>query len=312
MKSNLRTCVFTSCNYGYFHKARLLLKSIRQTSDVDFYFMISDRPHPNGETIAEEVLNSRVIYTSRLGIPGFEEWVYRHNVVELCTAVKATCAKHLINLGYERIIYLDPDTYVFDNFSSILSKVNSSRSIYLTPHVLSPARLIDPVTIGDCELSSLKHGLYNLGFFGLIKSAETSQFLDWWESRLLRYCREDVPSGIFTDQKWCDFVPIFFANVEVILDPGWNVASWNLQERDLSISPNGSLLVNSRYPLVFFHFTKLGEVGLKMLSRYSSNSIPLELWSMYESEYARYLNDCTFEGHLNYDYLPDGSLVAQR
>lgn len=311
MTNNLRTCVFTSCNYGYFHKARLLLKSIRRTSDVDFYFMISDRPHSTAEDIAAKGVNAHIIYTSRLGIPGFEEWVYRHNVVELCTAVKASCSKYLFELGYERVIYLDPDTYLFGDFGALTERISHSSSVYLTPHVLKPARFTDPITVGDCELSSLKHGLYNLGFFGLIRSKAAEQFADWWESRLFHYCREDVPNGIFTDQKWCDFVPIFFDGVHIIREPGWNVASWNLQERELGVASDGSLVVNSDHPLVFFHFTKLGQIGLQMLSRYSSNCIPLELWNMYETEYLEYLPECTFDEHLNYDYYPDGTKVTR-
>ena len=311
MSDTRRTCVFTSCNYGYFHKARLLLKSIRRTSDVDFFFMISDRPHAGAEDIVAKSLNSYIVYTSRLHIPSFDQWVYRHNVVELCTAVKASCAKYLMRKGYDRVIYLDPDTYLFGDFSVISERICVNSSIYLTPHVLKPARFTDPITVGDCELSSLKHGLYNLGFFALVKSEPSNRFIEWWESRLLHYCKEDVPSGIFTDQKWCDFVPIFFDEVNIIREPGWNVASWNLQERELGVAQDGSLTVNRNFPLVFFHFTKLGKVGLQMLSRYASNSIPLELWSAYESEYSEYCIQCTFQGHINYDYYPDGRKVSR-
>jgi hypothetical protein len=311
MSDTLRSCVFTSCNYGYFHKARLLLKSIRRTSDVDFFFMISDRPHAEAEDIVAKSANSHIVYTSRLGIPGFDQWVYRHNVVELCTAVKASCAKYLMGQGYDRVIYLDPDTYLFGDFSVISERICADSSIYLTPHVLKPARFTDPITVGDCELSSLKHGLYNLGFFALVKSEASNRFVEWWESRLLHYCKEDVPSGIFTDQKWCDFVPIFFDRVVIIREPGWNVASWNLQERELGVAKDGSLTINRDYPLVFFHFTKLGEVGLQMLSRYSSNCIPLELWSGYEAEYIEYVVECSFEGHLNYDFYSDGAAVQR-
>ena len=33
---------------------------------------------------------------------------------------------------------------------------------------------------------------------------------DWWCQRAYRFNRDDVPNGLFTDQRWMDLVPALF------------------------------------------------------------------------------------------------------
>ena len=57
---------------------------------------------------------------------------------------------------------------------------------------------------------------------------------------------------MFTDQRWVDFAPSFFDHF-ILKDPTYNVAYWNLHERDLEWT-DGRYLVNGQ-PLTFFHFS---------------------------------------------------------
>ncbi len=49
-------------------------------------------------------------------------------------------------------------------------------------------------------------GVFNLGFIGLSKAAETERFLDWWERRCLNLGYNERWSGLFVDQKWINLV----------------------------------------------------------------------------------------------------------
>ena len=40
--------------------------------------------------------------------------------------------------------------------------------------------------------------------------AEGRRFAAWWRDRLHRFCWDDVPGGLFVDQRWCDLVPALF------------------------------------------------------------------------------------------------------
>ncbi len=39
--------------------------------------------------------------------------------------------------------------------------------------------------------------------------------------------------GLFVDQRWVDFVPGLVADLKILRDPGYNIAYWNLPDRDL-------------------------------------------------------------------------------
>ena len=79
------------------------------------------------------------------------------------------------------------------------------------------------------------------------------KFANWWNDRLQLYCYDDIPKGIFTDQRWCDLAPAYF-DVLILKDPGYNMAPWNLSHRKV-MKKNGKYFVNNNYELVFFHYS---------------------------------------------------------
>ena len=104
------------------------------------------------------------------------------------------------------------------------------------------------------EFDVLVAGVYNLGFIGLRSCPNAMTFLEWWALRLKEHCRLMPKLGLFFDQSWVAFAPIFFDRVKVTKHPGFNVAHWNLHERRLKRSGDG-YIVNDTLPMVFFHFS---------------------------------------------------------
>jgi hypothetical protein len=220
---------------------------------------------PDGFTfdLAREPFD-HVVRVSELGIPHTLAWIFRHNVVELCTAVKGPMLARLL-AGGEPVVYLDPDIALFAPLDEVVSLLGR-HPIVLTPHLIAPERARTGVL--DNEIGSLKHGVYNLGFIAVSACHEGRRFAAWWQERLLDFCFEDIPNGLFTDQRWCDLAPALFDNVAILRDPGYNVASWNLANRPISFARDGTILAQGR-PLRFFHFTKVNSVGESMLERYA-------------------------------------------
>jgi len=275
---NNKFAVFTSCNLAYLDRALVLAESFKKNNnDVDFILILSD--HVDDALFSSNALScfDQVIDIEDIGIPNFSTWAGQFNVVELCTAVKGYAFLHIFNMGYERIIYLDPDIACFSPLQFLFEELLGS-SILLTPHQLKPA--LTKQTFIDNELCSFKHGIFNLGFLGLNNSDEANEFLQWWANRLYLYCREDTANGIFTDQKWCDAVPAFFDNYKIIKHPGCNVASWNLCEREITFK-EGSPFVDDHFPLVFYHFTKYFGPGIEMTKRYASSIEGIAVWNWY-------------------------------
>lgn len=258
-----RTAVFTSIVANYLPKARVLAKSVkRQHPECRFIAVVSE-PWPEDLDLAlepfDEVIGPKELMESGLAPGRFEAWVFSHSIVEASTAVKGTALKRLLaDPRHDKVIFLDPDVAVFGDLSPIAERLEE-RPILLTPHDLTPIRTGDSggdylQAIRDHEIILLRHGVYNFGFFAVADQPEGRRFAEWWADRLTHFCIDDVSEGLFTDQRWGDLVPVFFPDTEILTDPGYNVAAWNLIHRTLSGSVESGLEVNGN-PLRFYHFT---------------------------------------------------------
>ena len=184
---------------------------------------------------------------------------------------------------YDKVVYFDPDIALFHPLCD-LDALLDRHSVVLTPHQLDANEA--PVAVADNELTSLRYGVFNLGFLAVRSDPEGRRFAAWWAAQLLRACYDEVESGIFTDQKYCDLVPALFERVHVHRDPGCNVASWNLSRRTLRIGRDGAITANGS-PLKFYHFTKIGTAGDVMVRRYAgANTAAFEIWEWYRREIA--------------------------
>jgi len=286
--------VFTSINLNYLPKARILSYTLKKLHpDWKFHLLLSEKK--NSVSWVERELSEfdLVYYIEDLSIPSIQEWISNHSVVELCTAVKGPYLKKLVSEGSGKILYIDPDIAIINSLSE-LDTLLDDYSILLTPHFVNPPSA--PRFIEDNEIAgAMRHGIFNLGFLGINgKKDEGLKFSNWWSNRLENYCFADYSRGLFTDQKWCDFVPAYFENYKIISDPGYNVASWNLDEREITCGENGELLVNKKYLLRFYHFTGYDSgAGESVIEANFSNNLRVkELWDWYARLHKKYyLND---------------------
>ncbi|MHB8713934.1 MAG: glycosyl transferase [Trichloromonadaceae bacterium] len=271
--------VYTSITKSYLPKARVLAKSVKRFHpDWTFVLLYSD-DFPVDFDLDQEPFDE-ILTIEQLGLPNWRTWAFGHALVELCTAVKGTAAELLAQRsGVDKIMYLDPDIKVFNSLSPLESMLDQ-HEILLTPHLLDAEH--DIHAIQDNEISALKHGVYNLGFFAARTSGQGLAFIRWWAERLRLFCRDDIPGGLFTDQRWCDLAPAFFSGLGIVRDRGYNVATWNIAHRRLSKDTEGVFFV-SDVPLRFYHFTGYDSGdGFVMLSRYAYNqTIAHELWDSY-------------------------------
>lgn len=172
---------------------------------------------------------------------------FQYSVLELNTAVKPWAMQYLLERGYEKVIYIDPDILLYGPLREVLGLLDSGASIVLTPHLLAP---IDDGA-RPTELDIRRAGTYNLGFCAVKKSPIALNMLSWWQTKLERDCVVDFERGVFVDQSWMDLVPGMFDGVEILRHPGYNVAYWNLAERLVQGDETDAVTVNGA-PLVFF------------------------------------------------------------
>jgi hypothetical protein len=303
----LKVLCFTSFTFSYLNRARVLFQSVRRFHpDWHLVALFTDKP-PEGLrfSIADEPFDE-VVWETDLGIPNLKSWLFRHDIVEVCTAVKGPYIEMACQLGFDAVVYLDPDTCVFNSLDPLLGLLEHS-DIILTPHILRPEDT--RMAVIDNEICPLWAGTYNLGFVAIRTTGAGAQFANWWSDRLSSFCYDDVSKGLFVDQKWCDLVPALFDNVHILRDPGYNVASWNLNQRRISVDLDGQFFVNG-VPLRFWHFTKLGPVGDTMTRRYAGDNFPVyELWRWYRKQIKDNTSSAIPDRYWAYGHFDNGEKI---
>jgi hypothetical protein len=301
---------FTSASFAYLDRVRVLGETLRRHHpDWILWLCLSDQEPIGFHYDPAEEYFDNVVRLSELGIADLCRWTFDHDVVELCTAVKGPMLCRLLEGGAEKVIYLDPDIAVVNGLWPVIDLLDH-HDVVLTPHQVEPDD--DEVAIWDNEIGSLKYGIYNLGFLAVAGTDEGWRFARWWRDRLLVFCFDDLPKGLFTDQRWCDHVPGFFDNVHILRDPGYNVASWNLSRRPITIEPNGDILA-ARHTLRFFHFTKVTWIGEIMLERYAADRMEVfELLRWYRARLAAHVVQGLPASWWAYGSFADGTPVTRQ
>lgn len=244
---------FTICSNNYLAQAFTLGDSLLQ-SNPDYTFLIGLCDQRNEQVDYSTISKYPIVDVQQIGIDSLDDMASRYNIIELNTSVKPFFFKYLLNTyaHADRVLYIDPDIYVYDSFK-LIDDAFDEFAFQLTPHILSPIPL-DGKHPG--ENFFLKYGIYNLGFLGLKRTPEVMDFLNWWADRLVLFCYKRVKDGLFVDQKWIDFVPVYWKDVKIWDHPGMNMAYWNFHERSLT-QRGDQYWVNQSSPLIFFHFSSI-------------------------------------------------------
>jgi hypothetical protein len=291
----MKVLCFSSFTFSYLDRARVLFHSLRKHHpDWELVALITDAPPPGLAFDPAGEPFDRVVWAQDLGLPDYGAFLFQHDIVEMCTAVKGPfldrgCTDAAFARGADIVIYMDPDTAVFAPLDPVIERL-ADADIVLTPHLAAPET--EDAGIRDNELSALRTGVYNLGFVAIRTTGEGARFARWWSDRLRWACYDEPDRGLFTDQRWCDQVPTLFDRVHILRDPGFNIASWNVGRRRVTIGHDGVIRVNGEI-LRFWHFTKLGPVGDAMTRRHAKgNAQVYEIWNWYK----RRIEDCAVEG----------------
>ena len=291
-----RHIVFTSVNRVYIARALALARSVhKQDPDVHFVLLLVEPQLSQDfepEIVFKEFLNkdafNEILTLKELNtsdIANFESY----SVVEMCTAVKGIASQFLLNREDSKIVtYLDPDLYFFSSLEEI-RKEHQSADVLLTPH-LNHSPTSNLVIKNDEVAGSMNHGIFNLGFVSFKSSARGKMIASWWADRLAISSSSDYQRGLFTDQKWWDLSLIYFPDIRVLKNDGFNMAPWNLSERILVSLQPPTLISGDQ--LVFFHFSKFpGRDFFDKTLNYSKPNLLSEVISEYSIKFNQSAHD---------------------
>lgn len=258
MAPNAALVTIVSANYV--PAARVLCRSFAEHHpEVRRFVLIVDRPLWAAVSRDEPF---ETIDVRDIGIPELEDLLAQYTVLEANTAVKPYVLRYIFEThGIDRLLYLDPDIWVMSRLDAVWEALDRG-SVVLTPHLRSPYR----DDRKPREIDILCSGTYNLGFVALRRGETASKLLDWWASKTENDCVVDFPNGLFVDQKWMDLVPGYFADTELLHDPGYNAAYWNVHEREITCV--GGRYCAASQPIAFFHFSGFDADHPALLSKH--------------------------------------------
>lgn len=241
---------FTVCSANYLPYAKSVADSFIEHNPGYEFIIVVVEPEQHYDPAFFQP--HRIMQVPTASIPEFKDMNSRYNTFELCCSLSPHMAEYLLktNPQCDILFYLDTDIYVFGAFTEAEALLKK-HSYIITPHMASTA---PHPALTFFELNMLKAGVYNSGFWGLSRCNETFELLAWWKNRLSEYCYNTPEKGVFVDQIWLNFFPIYFQQGCILNNPGYNMAYWNLHERTLTVK-DGNYFVNENYPLVFYHFS---------------------------------------------------------
>ena len=270
---NKKNIAFTVCTASYLAHAKVMADSLRfYNPGYTCYICLVDEVKGRFD---EKLFQPHILITvSDIEIPPFDEMCKRYSLLELNCALKPWFALYILqNTECTSLFYFDTDILIFNSLH-FLEQQLEQYSILLTPHITQPLPVDNK---SPQEKHILRTGNYNAGFFGINNDANGLEFVHWWKMTLIDNCYENKNDCIASDQKWLNFVPLFFKSVLILVHPGCNLAYWNIDQRQLTFN-NKDFLVNEVYTLLFIHLSGYKYTNPSLLSkfqnRYDLNDLP--------------------------------------
>lgn len=285
------TIAFTLCSNNFLAQAKTLTDSLKEYHPemVVFLFLVDEK---SPLVDYEFIRSAEVIVVNGEIVPGYREMVRRYGILELNSDLKPHLFQYLVKRfpGAAGIYYFDADTRLYDRLDHV-SSLLGKEDIVATPHFLAP---VPANGAGPFETIALRYGTYNMGFLAVNPaSGNTMNFLKWWGERTRHFGFNDVASGFFVDQLWVNLAPVFFDKVHTLKHRGYNMAPWNLHEREIRSYEEKKVVLSTGERLVFYHFSSFDPARPGMISskygRRQVNDIP-SLRKLY-ADYTRDLRE---------------------
>ena len=260
---------FVGCAAGtvsYLPRARVAAESWqRHHPQSPFVLLLVD-----GQDWPRETEPFQIVVPEDLGLTSEELATQRgiYDAYEMSGALRPHLLRMLLEWGARAIVFTDTDTCFYSAVDDLALAATMS-GVVLSPHSTRPVHARQYFPSSQIEYGQRTNGLFNTGLLAV--GPEGRDFLDWWAGWLARDSLREPSAGIWSDQLWVDWAPVYFEHV-VVRDSSLNVAFWNLDERELH-EVEGRAIVDGA-PLRHFHFAGFDPRQPERLSTYLDEAWP--------------------------------------
>lgn len=198
-------------------------------------------------------------------------------VNEYCWTLKPVLIEYLlVNYDLPSILYCDGDLCFFSDATAIFEEWGES-SVFLCPQ-------------RDRDWVERMYGKYQAGLVGFKNDIYGLKSVRWWKEKCLDWCGSKPDKGRFGDQKYLDYIPIYFPKVKISRNLGINAAPWNcVYNNNFNISKSSNDVYIDSNKLVVYHFACITIF----------NEHEFDLWSLGEITIPNRVLDFIYTPYLN-------------
>lgn len=149
--------------------------------------------------------------------------------LQIICSIRPLVVLNAFEQGYEKVVFTGADVEFFCYPDKLLDNNNN----VVLPHTLTPLPIDQNF---PNQVGVIQTGHINSDTVAWVNTKETIEFLKWQYNTQKTHCVSG--SSIFLDQSWLNCLPFFVDNVTILRDYSYNVAYYNLHERDI-IEQNG-------------------------------------------------------------------------
>jgi hypothetical protein len=239
-------CFFSSI--GRLSQAKVSIESFFEyNQNIDCLFLLCDPPE----------MKSKLDFPDYVKVITFPECSSLHQEIiqkygYLGGLIRVMIIEYALKQGYDKILCLDGDMETFSSVEEVFDWLDEYNAV-VTPHLLNPVPNDDNLNprMDDFVFS----GNYNSAFFACRNNEEVRKFVSWWMDVSFKFGNVDRVLGRSGEQGWLRFIADYMDHVLILRDPAYNVAYWNVFQRDFSFQ-EGQWLVKGK-PLRIFHYSGL-------------------------------------------------------
>lgn len=194
---------------------------------------------------------------------------YPDTLTKICS-LRARVVLDAFDRGHNKVVFLGAKVEFFADSTGIDRLLNFYDAVG-TPHITSPLPE-DGLFPSNASVSFTGHLSTDVVAFK--DTPAVRKFLKWQDEIMSQKCA--TTHQTYLDQSWLNFLPFFVPNTHILRNHGWNVAYWNMHQRNL-LHIDGNWVVTGEegqeLPLVCFQYSGLEKGNEELISRHQNRWI---------------------------------------